>query len=289
MLRELALVAALVTPVLASAQQNGAPDTPAEPAPLLTTIPVEPVFGTIRESTRGGESTDNFCTLNATKKLPWGATVVITRRAPCTSRYARFSATFYEVLYDGKRYLVEQGAVFLTKQAERALDSLEPQAVEANLPQWATESRLTTQVERKLATAALDATSRKGLAIFAARIFDVSEHTEGTGFDVTIYNSGKKTIKYVVFSVTGFNAVKDPVRDRVRNTTTLTLRGIGPIEPGETASYSKDYMWMTDVVQYFRIDRIKLEYVDGTSKVISDAKSIQIGAEHYERIVADRE
>lgn len=289
MLRKLVLVATLTTPILAFAQQGDAPDAPAQAASSLTAIPVGPVLGFIRESTRGGETTDDFCALNATRKLPRGATVVVTRRSPCTSRFAWSSKTFYEVLYDGKRYLVEQGAVLLTSQAERTLDSLEPGAVEANLSHWASVSQLAARTERGLATAALAATSRKGLAIFAASIFDVSEHTEGTGFDVTVYNSGKKTIKYVVFSVTGFNAVKDPVRDRVRNTTTLTLRGIGPIEPGETASYSKDYMWMTDVVQYFRIDRIKLEYVDGTSKVISDAKSIQISAEHYERLTADRE
>ena len=67
------------------------------------------------------------------------------------------------------------------------------------------------------------------------------------------------------------------------------LRGIGPIAPGETASYSKDYMWMTDVVESFRISSIKLEYTDGSSKVVSDVKSIRISERDYDALEASND
>ena len=136
---------------------------------------------------------------------------------------------------------------------------------------------------------ALDATGKRGVALLKASIFDVSQYTEGTGFEATVYNSTKKTIKYVTFTVVGRNAVGDPVRAGFRGNAASMLRGIGPIAPGETASYSKDYMWMTDVVESFRISSIKLEYTDGSSKVVSDVKSIRISERDYDALEASND
>ena len=125
------------------------------------------------------------------------------------------------------------------------------------------------------------------MALLKTRIFDVSEHTEGTGFSVTLYNTGRKVIKYVTISLIGYNAVKDPVRDRTRSSTTLTFRGVGPIEPDSSGSYSKDYMWMTDLVESFRITQVKLEFMDGTSKVLTDIGALSIKAQDYAILTAD--
>lgn len=44
---------------------------------------------------------------------------------------------------------------------------------------------------------------------------------------------------------------------------------------------------MTDVVQSYRIRSIKVEYTDGSSKVVSDVKKIQISAQDYEALMTD--
>lgn len=134
---------------------------------------------------------------------------------------------------------------------------------------------------------ALKATSSQGIAVLKARIFDVSEYTEGTGFSASIYNSSKKTIKYVTFGVVGLNAVNDPVRDRLRGGTVVSLRGIGPVEPGGTGSWSKDYMWMTDVVESYRLAEIRLEYTDGTSKTLKDVEKLFLSRADYETLSED--
>ena len=172
-------------------------------------------------------------------------------------------------------------------QAKR-LAALEPAQVEASVEDWKLTSLVARKTELEKAMKALESTGKYGVGLLKASIFDVSEYTEGTGFKATVFNSTKKTIKYVTFTVVGLNAVGDPVRGGfARSAPAPMLRGIGPIEPGETATYSKDYMWMTDVVESFRISSIKLEYTDGSSKVVSDVRNVRLSAQDYETLAAD--
>lgn len=168
----------------------------------------------------------------------------------------------------GKKYVV----------GESAVEILEPYLPKlyARTDKWVEASHKILAMEMERAKAAIRKTSKAGLGILESGIFDVSDYTEGTGFRVSVFNTGKKTIKYVTFTLQGLNAVNDTVRDRLTGTTFPTFKGIGPIEPGEVASYSKDYMWHTDVVDAFRIKQIKIEFMDGTSKVITDVMSLRI-------------
>ena len=243
---------------------------------------VSPVYGFLKDSTESISQYSDFCSLTPSKTLPKGGMLVVVRRTTCTSKYgASFSKPFMEVLYAGKRVFVAPDAVSMSEEDSRKFDALDPSQIEASAEAWERASLSARLVQLERATDSLKATSKQGIAILKSRIFDVSEHTEGTGFEVTVYNSGRKTIKYVTFSVTGLNAVNDPVRDRLRNTTAPMLRGIGPIEPGDTGSYTKDYMWMTDIVESFRISQIKLEYTDGTTKILTDTKGLRISERDY--------
>jgi hypothetical protein len=175
----------------------------------------------------------------------------------------------------------------MTDEGRRDIEAIEEAQIEASKDEWKLISLKARQSQLDNAIAALKATSKHGVALVKAGIFDVSEYTEGTGFSATVLNSGKKTIKYVTFSVIGMNAVKDPVRGRFGASTTTVLRGIGPIEPDEAAEYSKDYMWMSDMVDSFRITQIKLEFMDGTSKVLTDMRSIRLSAKDFGQLSTD--
>ena len=285
----LGLVAGAAT-FAASAQATDAPSAMSAPDTPPKVAPVDPVLGIIKEKTESADRASDFCRLDSSMTLPSSSMVVVVRKAPCISRYgASYSKDFLEVLYAGKTRLVPADAVFMTDKDAELLETLEPAQVEASANVWRLVSLRSRVRQLETAMKALDATGKRGVALLKASIFDVSQYTEGTGFEATVYNSTKKTIKYVTFTVVGRNAVGDPVRAGFRGNAASMLRGIGPIAPGETASYSKDYMWMTDVVESFRISSIKLEYTDGSSKVVSDVKSIRISERDYDALEASND
>ena len=127
-------------------------------------------------------------------------------------------------------------------------------------------------------------TKPQGIAILTASIYDMSEHTEGTGFKISYYNSTNKTIKYVTANYVGINAVKDPVKDHRIRSTVKTLKGIGPIEPDTFGSYSQEYAWMTDVVQSFKITSLKVQYMDGTTKTIKAPNKVWMNDKTWETL-----
>ena len=112
----------------------------------------------------------------------------------------------------------------------------------------------------------------KGISVFECVAVHASEYTEGTGVDFTFYNPTKKVVKYVHATVVGMNPVDDPVIEGGK--TSHTLKCIGPINPGETGSYSFEYVWFTDIVERAKLTSIKVQYMDGTEKIISKPSEV---------------
>ena len=117
----------------------------------------------------------------------------------------------------------------------------------------------------------------KGLGVFDCKAFDASEYTDGTGMEMTFYNPTKKIIKYVHATVVGYNAVNDPVIESGK--TSHTLKCIGPIDPGDSGTYNFEYVWFTDVVETAKLTLIKVQYMDGTEKIISKPSEVIIPQE----------
>jgi hypothetical protein len=281
----LGLTVAIASSVAFAQDPEKPPSAASEPDAAPRLAPAEAVLGVIKEKTESGEEIDDWCDLRSSSKLPGRSVVVVVRKKNCTSRYGGRTRDFLEVFYAGKTRIVLEDAVFLPPDQAKRFAALEPAQLEVSTEDWKLSSLLARKTELEKAMKALNATGRYGVGLLKASIFDVSEYTEGTGFKATVYNSTKKTIKYVTFTVVGLNAVGDPVKGGfVRSAPAPMLRGIGPIEPGETGTYSKDYMWMTDIVESFRISSIKLEYMDGSSKVVSDIKNIRITAQDYDTL-----
>lgn len=200
----------------------------------------------------------------------------------------------YQVLYEGDQYLVENGdlpSAFSQDVVDRLTD-IDHATLQSNLPAWKqalVDMRRQREDEElaakrraeaeELATAAarikqlqaveaeLHALKKQDLAIVDIGVYEVSPYTEGTGFRAEVLNTGKRDIKYVTLSFTGLNAVGDPV-PTFYGKVIVALRGIGPIAVGSTASYSRDYIWYTDVVQTFRLNEVKIEFMGGGIRVI---------------------
>lgn len=244
------------------------------------------VLGLAKSNAERGSALSTHCYyLEDSKGIREDSAVIVVRKRTCGSGASRVD--YYDVLYRGKPYVMKARDVFMTAEGESQLSALTEEQIADSLELWQIGSREAAKVQMNRAIRALKATSSQGIAVLKARIFDVSEYTEGTGFSASIYNSSKKTIKYVTFGVVGLNAVNDPVRDRLRGGTVVSLRGIGPVEPGGTGSWSKDYMWMTDVVESYRLAEIRLEYTDGTSKTLKDVEKLFLSRADYETLSED--
>jgi len=124
----------------------------------------------------------------------------------------------------------------------------------------------------KIYEAKMQRAKAKGIAIIDWNISDESEYTEGTGFDIKIYNPTKKTIKYIWVSMVGKNPVGDPVVSRGKSI--VMVKCIGPILPEEEDQWDFEYVWFSDLVTTAKITKIKVQYMDGTFKEILTPKDV---------------
>lgn len=99
---------------------------------------------------------------------------------------------------------------------------------------------------------------------------------EQFGMDYTIFNCFSKTIKYVAITLTCYNNVGDVQRDYFGRAA-KTIRGIGPIEPGRSGSYSWEKIFWDeyDVIKKCVITSIVFTFTDGTKKSFSGKTNIE--------------
>jgi hypothetical protein len=97
---------------------------------------------------------------------------------------------------------------------------------------------------------------------------------------IAVYIAGEnieqeKTIKYVTFTLQLFNPVGDAARGRIRTPSRTTLRGIGPIAPGEPFRYEFDSVWYSAAGDCVELLRVHVEHVDGsTFTYVNDLKPV---------------
>lgn len=183
---------------------------------------------------------------------------------------------YYKACYNGKAFFIKTKDVKLLPEGEAQVDSLVNCSQEVRdkffLKTLAfNKSIYLDNLGESLQE--LKSYAKYGLAIPRWGVYDMSEYTDGTGIRFTFYNPTNKVIKYVSVTFQGYNAVDDPVGKAI------SKRCIGPIDPDETASYDFEYAWFSDVVEYAKIRSLVVQYKDGTSKTISNPKTIMFSSE----------
>lgn len=116
----------------------------------------------------------------------------------------------------------------------------------------------------------MDSYKAGGLVIEQYGVYDESEYTDGTGFKIEFINPTEQMIKYINITFQGYNAVDDPVGRPI------VKKCIGPVYPGENATYVFEYAWFTDIVEYAKIRSLSVQYKNGKTKVIPNADKILI-------------
>lgn len=107
-------------------------------------------------------------------------------------------------------------------------------------------------------------------------VFDSNEYSHSYGMRFDVYNCFSKTIKYVEFTLTNYNAVGDVQRDDMGRST-RTVRGIGPIEPEDGGRYSWDDIFWDErsIIENTKLTSLKFIFKDGTTKVFSGSANIK--------------
>lgn len=217
------------------------------------------------------------CTLTGLKPLPNKAVVVAMRKAKCSGRYG--SQAYVEVLYKGEPWYVGESELELDSPHRERLGSFTASEVEANASAWKVISIEAHKMQIKRALAEYKSAEKQGFVLLETDVYDMSARTGGAGFSVMALNPGRKTIKGVTFSVVGLSGENSPVPES--GAETVTIRGAGPLAYKQPAKYHKDDMWFSDRVRDARVTQVRLDYSDGSSKVIKniDAISLKQGAD----------
>ena len=92
----------------------------------------------------------------------------------------------------------------------------------------------------------------------------------GVDLHVAWQNLSEKTIKYISFESIPYNAVDDPVKCTIRQTSSFKGQVTGPIEPGTV--YGENYRWScawyNNTIKRAAIVGVKIDYMDGSSVTI---------------------
>ena len=182
---------------------------------------------------------------------------------------------YYKAFYNGKAFFINASNVKLTNEQKSRLDSLmrcSPQEQEVFFHKSLNLFKRIYADELSNALTTFQSYMKYGLNIETWGVYDESEYTDGTGIRFRFFNPTDQTIKYITINFVGYNAVDDPVSSRGK--TVQTRKCVGPIGPEETATYKFEYVWFTDIVQYAKIRSIVVQYKNGSTKTITNAKQI---------------
>lgn len=181
---------------------------------------------------------------------------------------------YYKASLHGKPFYIKCSEVKISEPNQ--LDTLlsKPQTVRDAFFEFSKEmSHLAYLQENLKKLKELDKLQKRGLIVKEAYSYKMNHLTDATGVNFDIINTSNKVIKYITFNFTGYNAVNDPVR--YLGKAINTQKGIGPIEPYESANYTFKYVWYSDAVDYIKLRSIIVQYMDGSTKTYTgDALTI---------------
>lgn len=124
---------------------------------------------------------------------------------------------------------------------------------------------------------------------------NLSSPNSAAGCDVELYytNNSPKTIKYLIWRGTIYNAVNDPVFCEIRNTSSFSGKDTGPIESGRNGGG----IWENVIYNYsakeIRLNSIHIDYMDGSSYNFNftqaESKNLNYKFKYKQQLSLDKE
>lgn len=227
-------------------------------------------LGLLKNDKYLGESIDTYnCGLKYLNEIKQGEILVITGIKDCISEKDNQSTKFYEIKFNEKYLFIEVDFLKCEKDYYQIINNFSE--IERN--NFRENSAKVADIQRleklKKFNEFIKHSTQQGLIVKKWKIIDESEYTDGTSVEIDFINPTKKTIKNIWTTFVGYNAVEDPVIDRMKGVKNITVKSIGPIKPDESGVYTYEYVWYTDIVETAKITNIKIQYMDGTFKTIT--------------------
>ena len=225
------------------------------------------IFGLTNKLELTGKSLDDFCSTTDYKTLPEASIVLVIGKKRCESKYSQ-PKELYEIAWRGEKYYIDKNSITLTTADQEKISSYTESDWKKAESDGIDTSLYLRKSEINELLNAINTTASKGLTILDWSVVDESEYTKGTGVKIQVLNPTKKDIKYIWFTLQGYNPVSDPVG------ALITLRAVGPIKPDSSGEYSFEYTWHSDIVETAKFKKIRVQYMDGTQKTIYKSSDI---------------
>jgi hypothetical protein len=242
--------------------------------------------GILNFSTFTGEVIDNYnCGLKYLSEIEQGEVLTITGVKECVAQNNNSLTKFFEIRYNFEYLFVEIDLLICDKDYYLLINNLSDSdkkkfrdnstiySDNKSKQRMDIEIREKNEIKEKFNNFLKNST-QQGLIVKKWKIIDESEYTDGTSIEIEFVNPTKKTIKYIWTTFVGYNAVEDPVIDRIKGVKNITVKSIGPIKPDESGLYTFEYVWYSDIVESAKITNIKIQYMDGTFKTISAPEKV---------------
>jgi hypothetical protein len=235
-------------------------------------------IGLIRKDSWGGSDFDSrICFTGADKYFIEGMAISIIGYKTCFSRSDNKTQNYIEFYYNKEIYFTEAENVFI---GENISFEILKSIIDTDKSTYAINafklSELMFASYQSKALRLIESSVAKGLVIIDYSLTDESEYTESTSLSVEFYNPTNKTIKYIWFTVTGLNPVGDAVFNAFKGSSKFALKGVGPIPSKTSSKFEFKNAWFTDLVETVIINSVKVQYMDGSIKTITNPKSIMM-------------
>lgn len=98
--------------------------------------------------------------------------------------------------------------------------------------------------------------------------FEFPADDYSVGFEISVVNYSKSTIKYIWVTIAAYNPVNDLIG-------TKTVKMVGPVPHGETGEVEFDNVFFTRVFHWGKLTKVRVQYMDGkfrefAGKVLND-------------------
>jgi hypothetical protein len=244
--------------------------------------------GVVFEDCFVGKSVGTYCINDVDKNLVKGTPIIISGVLNCKKSYSDDIIQYYRIIHNDNTYFIEKEKLKTFDGYYEQIEAMPSEKANAFEKHAIYIAQIMYKGNTKNALDFLDNCKPKGLSVLSWSTYDESEYTEGTSAKIKVYNPTSKTIKYLWFTFIGYNPVDDKIVDRKRGTSSITVKGVGPIKPDESGSYEYTYVWFTDLVATAKVSNIKVQYMDGSIKNITNPKEIMLPQKLYD-VIFDNE
>jgi hypothetical protein len=210
---------------------------------------------------------------------------IITDVKDCKSEF--LEKQFLEVIYKGNPMVLESDEVLTKPGIVEEIQLMTEERKRNYKEKMISLDSAIRSINRQKLLNKLKFSEKEGLLILDWSLKDESEYTDGTGISFNVYNPTKKIIKYITFNVSAFNSVNDKVYSSKFKSYVVSPKGVGPIKPGESGEYKFDYLWFSDLPHTAKILSVMVQYMDGTSKLISNTDKVILERDLYLDFLGD--